>query len=78
VEGELKPFFVKDPAGKLRKVTPKSSQFWGKTGKERLEYETYVYGTLFDAGYYPFVFWGVPIFDRRGNEITKSGVSSDT
>jgi uncharacterized membrane protein YgcG len=78
VANKAKPFFVKTPDGKRRKVNPRSRQFWGERGDHRLDHETYVNGTLFPAGDYPFVFWDVPIYDRNDHRITDSGVSPET
>lgn len=71
-------FFVNGSDGDRRKVKPGTRKFRGNHGEHRLQDNTYVNGTLFNAGLYPFVFWGVPLFDQHDNPITDDGSPSDT
>lgn len=71
-------FFVSRSNGKRHKVKPKTRKFRGDIGEHRLQEDTYVNGTLFSAGWYPFVFWDVPIVDRHDNPITDTGVPVET
>gem|GEM_PF-5088286 len=71
-----KPFFVNAQDGTRRKVKPRTKSFSGSRGDYRLDNDLYLNGTVFPAGYYPFVFWDMPIYDRHDNPIPDDGVSS--
>lgn len=70
-----KKFFIYDTAGIRRKVSPRHRDFKGSIGDARLSEVTVINGYSYYPGDYPFIFWGVPIYDKHGQPIVDDGRS---